>query len=113
MSSNPPVGQAHHGRADLNTAEHYAGYAWTDGKPVFRKVVDYGALNAGMGTKSVAHLITGVDTWIRAAGVFANGSNETIFKDSSMTVDATNVNISTPVNQSEYSGSVILEYTKS
>lgn len=112
MNSVPPVGAAHHGAAHLRTDEHYSGYSWIDGKPVYRKVVDYGALNAGMGTKSVAHNITGVDTWIRAAGVFANGSNETLFKDSSMTVDATNVNISTPVNQSEYSGSVILEYTK-
>ncbi len=110
--TNPPLGFANHGAAHLSAAEHYAGYAWIDGKPVFRKVINYGALNAGMGTKNVAHSITGVDTWIRAAGVFADSSNKTIAKDDDMSVDATNVGITTPVDQSENSGFVILEYTK-
>lgn len=119
MSSKPPVGLPHHGRADYHETEHYAGYAWINGRPVYRKVVDVGAMPNNT-TKTVAHGIAANEV-ISIRG-FAAGGGIVIplpFVDSISVnnniyvhVGALDITIDANADRSAFSGYIILEYTK-
>lgn len=93
-------------------------------RPTYRKVIDIGALpNAA--TKSVAHGITITNTFrfVRIYGAASDPinflyiplpfSSPTLNENIKVTVDATNVNITTAINFSGYTSSqVVLEYAK-
>jgi hypothetical protein len=93
-------------------------------RPVYRKVIDFGALpNAGI--KQVAHGLTVTNTfrWVRIygaatdpvalTGISLDRSSPTLNENIKVDVDATNVTITTAINYSAYTSSqVVLEYTK-
>ena len=94
---------------------------WIDGKPIYRKVIDFGALPK-TSTKSMPHGISNIDKFIRVYGT-ANrvdtgdgrvmpyavssdaGSIELYQNKTTITVTTTN-------DRSPYKAYVILEYTK-
>lgn len=93
---------------------------WIDGKPLYEKTIDFGALPNST-TKNVAHNVANLDEIVKLSGAMYN-SNE--FYDlpflslASLTgcaqlfADSQNVSISTGVNRSEYNGVVFIQYTK-
>ena len=107
---------------DYSTNETKLANKWIDGKPIYRKVVDFGALpNAD--AKTVAHNISNVDTFIYVNGV-AKKSDHTaipvnyinpmaINNSIGLYVDSTNVTIITTNDLRDYANTyVFLEYTK-
>ncbi|KLK91432.1 hypothetical protein AA309_20270 [Microvirga vignae] len=103
-----------------STTEQATGQTWIDGKAIYRKVVDVGAL-PNTTTKTVAHGVTGVSKWLSHRG-HAQAADGTALNlplgDSAagasigLWLDATNINIRTGADRSGYSGFIILEYTK-
>ena len=96
---------------------------WIDGKPIYRKVINFGSLpNANF--KNVAHGIENFEdmTKIIAIGKTTDGKcypiplvgNGSVFSGATATmrVDATNIIIATTTNISSHTSIVILEYTK-
>lgn len=90
---------------------------WIDGKPLYRKVIDFGALpNAS--EKSVAHNISNIDKFVKIEGVCRGPSfsftlphiTDTYFI--SINVTKTEITIITDVDRSAWNGIVFLEYTK-
>lgn len=93
-------------------------------RPVYRKVVDFGALpNAA--SKSVAHGLSVTNTfrWVRIygaatdpvalTGISLDRSSPILNENIKVNVDNTNVTITTAINYSSYtSAQVVLEYTK-
>lgn len=97
---------------------------WIDGKPIYRKVIDFGALpNAGF--KNVAHNIEGLDSVICLRGIAKTTTNNfypipfvgngSMFNNATATmrINATEVTIATTTDVSSHTAYVILEYTKS
>ena len=105
-----------------SSSEKVVGY-WTDGKPIFRKVVDLGSMPNAT-TKNVAHSISNLDKVIAIRGMCTNGTTTfplpyamaltyaTNEYDFSIYVNATNIVIATGTNRSSYSGFAIIDYTK-
>ena len=60
-------------RGDYSTAEVDTGRKWIDGKTIYKKTINFGALPNNT-TKSVAHGITGITYVIGAKGFADNGS---------------------------------------
>lgn len=92
---------------------------WIDGKRIYRKVVDVGTLPNAT-TKQVAHGIS-YDTIVNLKGVCSNSDNAFLpipaVATSSqysieLSLDVTNVVITTAQDRSAFSGYVIIEYTK-
>lgn len=92
---------------------------WVDGKKIYRKVIDIGALPNST-TKQVAHGIT-YDTIVSLKGICSDSDNTYLPLPAvatasqyaiELSVDNTNVVITTAQNRSAFSGYVILEYTK-
>lgn len=53
---------------DYSTSEQDTGCKWIDGKPIYRKTINFGALpNAS--AKSVAHNITNIDNFVKVEGI--------------------------------------------
>ena len=109
-------------RNAFSATEMRTGAVWTDGKEIYRKVIDMGALpNAA--TKNTAHGITGLLTVVSLRGM-ASGSGTTQrplpYADATLTVvveldcDTTNVSTRSTGNQSAFTASfAVIEYTKS
>lgn len=108
------------GNLSYSTSETNTGKTWIDGKPIYRKVVDLGALpNNTM--KNVTHGITNIDTVTDYYGVAKSGSNTTLkipyvatetTDTIAMYVSAINVAVKTKQDMSAYSGYAVIEYTK-
>ena len=105
---------------NYSTTEQKTGQYWIDGKEIYRKVIDFGALpNATY--KNVQHGISNLDTVVRQFG-FTN-INGTILPipaanpdpQYSMTLQTTSsiVTVMTGTNRTSYNAIIILEYTKS
>lgn len=98
-------------------AERQTGRLWVDGKPIFRKVINFGAL-PNTSAKSVAHGITGVDFILHAYGGAALIAGSPISyplpnSGTELKTDAVNVTVTTTANLAAYLVSyVVLEYTK-
>ena len=110
-------------RFKYSTEEQIIG-EWIDGKPLYQKTVDCGALPDAT-EKSVAHGISNVKRIISFSGsAFRSSDSEnipvpTVYANNNLTslvklsADATNVKMRTTGNQSAYSESyVTLQYTK-
>lgn len=107
---------------NYSTEEQDTGKFWIDGKKIYRKVVDCGGLpNAD--TKTIAHNISDIDTFLHIEGV-ANQNNKTsipinyinptaIGNSIGLYVNDTDVTIITTTNLTNYvKVYVFLEYTK-
>ena len=110
------------GQDIYSTTETKTNKVWIDGKPIYRKVVDFGALPNAT-TKSVTHGIVGMTHLIRINVIAENTSGPYFlnipYPDFSSTytirstIDTTNVNIVTQYDFSSYNQTyVTLEYTK-
>lgn len=93
------------------------GRRWVDGKPIFRKVIDFGAL-PNTAAKNVAHGLTGVDFVLHSYGGAALAAGSPISRPIPndgilLAVDAVNVTVTTASDLSLYLVSyVVLEFTK-
>lgn len=105
----------------VSTVEVDTGQKWLDGKTIYRKVIDIGALPNAT-TKNVAHSIVTLDSVVRVSGVAVNATpariplpyvTQTLNQGISVGVDNTNVTLVTGIDYSAYTGKVVLEYTKS
>ena len=113
------LGNELHALANYSTAEQQIGI-WIDGKPIYRKTVDVGALPNAT-TKNVAHGITDFGTLIRMYGAAKNDTTEVplpyvtpsnLNQTMSIWRTGNNIRIQTGTDRSAYSGYVTLEYTK-
>ena len=104
------------------TSEVTTGMTWIDNKPIYRKVIDCGALPNAT-TKSVAHNVSNIDTVVFANGVSystTTGFNfpipyaaDTLQAQVKMWVTSTDIYLQTIANRSEYNQTyIIIEYTK-
>lgn len=97
---------------------------WRNGKPLYQKVVNYGALPSASGSVNKAHNISNVDDIFISGGylvetsgndkyfytlVLASGSNE---YNVYTRVDKTNVRVSVNTDRSSMSAFVVVQYTK-
>ena len=109
--------------SNYSTTEQEIG-TWIDGKKLYRKVIDFGAL-PNNSTKEVLHNVTNVDNiYINYGASFVkqNGTNYkfgvTHTNTSSMSaqwetyVDSTKIYIKTGSDRTGYSAYVTIEYTK-
>lgn len=114
------------GGIDFTTSEQDTGLKWLDEKTVFQKTISLGTMpNATM--KSVAHNITDVDAdtikLVANGTSINNGAGSDTFPlpavyDSAignqirLDFDATNINVTTGINYSAYTGVVTIQYNK-
>ena len=110
------------GGESYSTTETLTGGTWIDGKPIYRKIVNFGALPNST-SKSVAHGISGISKIIKFSAVTTNGTywlnlphtNPTTLANSiAIECTATNVTITSGSNRTNYTECYcIIEYTKS
>lgn len=107
-----------------STSEVKTNKTWIDGKPIYRKTINFGALPNAT-TKSVAHGISNLDEVILLNAIAKSGNSYKTIPDVISTNDVQymgqqikisissgNVVIYTETNQSSYSTYVTIEYTK-
>ncbi len=106
-----------------STSETVTHKVWIDGKPIYRKVVNNVLLPGGANgaNPTTAHGITNLDTVVRASGTYTDGTTVFMLPHVSpngavehirLSVNATNIGLSSSTNWSASTGFVILEYTK-
>lgn len=105
---------------DYSMTEQNTGRLWIDGKPIYRKVVNLGSLpNATPG--SVAHSIANLSTVVSLSGFATNGTNflplplaryNNFASQIGLYVDKTNVVVEPGIDRTDYTGYVVIEYTK-
>ena len=97
------------------------GYTWTDGKPVYRKVIEKNNIISSSANEA-AHNISNLGTVVKMDGwLFAENKYFSLSRPSAgnlsyyvdLQVSSTNVRFVTGSNASFDKGLVILEYTKS
>lgn len=100
--------------------ETLTGGTWIDGKPIYRKVINFGTLPNNT-EKTVNHNISNLDTLIKMECIAKSASGAMNIpyiniRDSSASVsifyNTTNIAIRTSYDRSAYRAIVILEYTK-
>lgn len=109
---------------DYSLTEVDTGYTWTDGSPIYKKTIDFGAL-PNNGNKYVPHGITNLGQMVEIKGVgiqttgenpatlpiphfsFTSGASVEIY------TNLNNVFITTGMDRSNVNGYVTLYYTKS
>lgn len=103
---------------NYSTAEQDTGFTWIDGKHIYKKTVNVGALPNNT-TKTVAHGITSLDKIIKWEGASTNTTGNTILLPSpanalfTVVVNTTDISIYTTSDRTHYSYSyVTLYYTK-
>lgn len=102
---------------NYSTSEVDTGFTWVDGKTIYKKTVNFGALPNNT-TKAVAHSISNLGQVIRIDGIVNTGSSwqPLGYYDGGATRVAyagnTNVNIYTTSDQSGFSAYITLYYTK-
>lgn len=104
-----------------STTETLTGGTWIDGKPIYRKVVDFGALPNAT-NKTVLHNISNLSYVIKLSAITYNGTYwlnlphvnvSTVSQNIAIEADATNIRITAGSNRSNYTSCyVTLEYTK-
>lgn len=105
---------------DYSMTEQNTGRLWIDGKAIYRKVVNLGSLpNATPG--SVAHGIANLSTVVSLSGFATNGTNflplplaryNNFASQIGLYVDKTNVVVEPGIDRTDYTGYVVIEYTK-
>ena len=110
---------------NYSTSEVDTGYTWIDGKTIYKKTINFGALpNTTM--KSVSHGISNVDYVLKIEGIAKRDSDGVFFQIGnspnptvgittaiSVTADSDSVDITTGTDRSGMNGYVTLWYTKS
>lgn len=111
------------GMGSYSTSEQATPFTWIDGKTIYKKTVDVGAL-PNNSAKSVAHGVTGLDYVIKIEGIIKASwgtqyclptvydSDGTVY-NTYVGVDSTNITIGTKGNNDSKSGYVTIWYTKS
>ena len=103
-----------------STSETLTNKVWIDGKPIYRKVVNIGALPNNT-LKNVDHGITNIDTITDYYGMVASTSKTALkipyvatesLDYIAMYVSVTNVAVKTKQDMSAYGGYAVVEYTK-
>ena len=104
--------------AAFSTTAGQTGQFWIDGKPIYRKVVDLGALPDST-TKDVAHGLTGIGEIVglrvvandSAAGAFVKATIQPSEVDG-LVIDVTNVKLSTAGDMTAYEQAyAVIDYT--
>lgn len=107
---------------EYSTEEKIIG-TWIDGKPIYRKVIDFGSLPAEQGTKYINHNISNVDKFTNITVIGYEGENAFciphvgnawMFAEASysMRVNSTQVGIYVSKDRSMQTAIFTLEYTK-
>lgn len=106
---------------DYSTSEIDTGYKWINGKTIYKKTVDCGAL-PNTTTKNVAHNISNLDTIINIQGVSIAGNGRVIplpmvggtaQYDVTMDIYSGNIELTTFADRTAYTRTyVTLYYTK-
>ena len=105
---------------DYSTSETDTGKNWVDGKRIYRKVIDTGAM-PNTTVKNVAHGITTIENLISISCIAYDGTSYKVWPNAHTTdiynlyilVNATNVRIESWANESSFTVSkTVLEYTK-
>ena len=108
------------GGIDYSTTEQDTGLKWIDGKPIYQKTVNVGAL-PNTSASYVAHGILNIDTIVSNMGCAKNGDGTNLPLPNISTnltyaiqvsVTSTDIVIQTGVDRSAFSGYVTLQYTK-
>ena len=109
------------GDSVYSTTERNTGRTWIDGKPIYRKTIDFGLLPSSS-SKDVAHGITTLEKVIQLYGISDNGTYQIPIPHTntaglnfsySTFVDQTNVNITTGgATHTAYYAYITIEYTK-
>lgn len=118
-SSSVNEGTYYYDGGNYSTTETETGKLWTDGKMIYRKVVDFGALPNAT-TKNTAHGISTIETLINVSGIATSGTSYyplpaprlTANLGVAVSLSGTNISIVTGTNWSGYNGMFTLEYTK-
>ena len=108
---------------NYSTSEQNTGFTWIDGKYIYKKTVDTGAMPNAT-EKTVAHGISNLGRVIKIEGYCYNSQNDTTFplpfswtaetSDVGVLIGTTTINIRSGVNRTDYAESYItLYYTKS
>jgi len=105
--------------SDYSATEKLTGEKWIDGKPLYRKVINIGAMpNAS--SKSVAHGAS-IDTCIHIYGFAVTGavrvplpfvSSSSITAAMAINLNSGNIDITAGTDRTAFTGYVIIEYTK-
>lgn len=114
-------GGVHEVGENYSTSEQVIG-TWIDGKPIYRKVVNFGTLPNAT-TKEVSSGLTNVDTIVSLRGIAQSSSgafpmpivlNSTFANQTTLYYNKSNntIQIIAGSNRSSYTGYIILEYTK-
>lgn len=114
------VGQLRDIKDVYSTEETLTNKVWIDGKPIYRKVVDCGAL-PNNSLKTVAHNIANIGFVINLYGIASDGSEwlplpASYYSNSAvgLSVDGTNISLRPYTNRTTYTTTyVTIEYTKS
>ncbi len=105
---------------DYGSLEADQGTKWTDGKGIYRKTIDVGAL-ANTGSTTTAHTISKLGKVLRVYGYATDATNyyslpyasPTAVDNIAVAIDATNITITTGKDRTGNTGYITLEYTKS
>ena len=107
---------------NYSTSEVDTGFKWIDGKTIYKKTINFGALPNNT-SKSVAHGISGLSRVMsieteayEAAGpyyyTFGHVNTNTLANGIAIYVDGTNIVISTGSNRTGITANITLSYTK-
>ena len=122
------IGQTNIGLSELppfNEEEVLTSERWIDGKPIYKKVIDFGTL-PNTDNKSLAHNISNVDNiWIDAGNSYIFQSSNPTAKQTLQyspdtekdavryyAVDVTNVNVRSVLDMTGWNGIFTIKYTK-
>ena len=109
-------------RATYSTNEKVVG-TWIDGKPIYRKVIDFGNL-PNTGFKTIEHNINDIDTVINIQTIGKTQTdnfypipfvgNGSMFNNATATIriNLTELTIATTTDVSNHTATIIIEYTK-
>lgn len=115
MALRPPATGGASSPDTFSTNEVLTNKVWVDGKPIYRKVVNCGAL-PNNATKAVPHGLSGVNViWVggSALGVSLPFAASTAAETIMVWVDSTNINLRTGMDRTAYNPAyVTFEYTK-
>lgn len=107
-----------------STNETKTNKVWIDNKPIYRKILNIGNLASSTGTINYTHNISNIDVVVNQEGFITNGTEFIPFNsvyratstsdqyDLGLLADKTKIVYSTKQNRSNYTGYVMLEYTK-
>jgi hypothetical protein len=105
---------------DYSMTEQNTGRLWIDGKTIYRKEINLGSLTDTT-PKHVPHGIANLSTVVSLSGFATNGTNflplplaryNNFASQIGLYVDKTNVVVEPGIDRTDYTGYVVIEYTK-